>query len=327
VQTSGPAVAADLDRSWPALPWREWTDTVSTLHMWVQIVGKVRMALAPPLNHWWHITLYVTSRGLTTSPIPYQGRAFQVDFDFIDHRLDVTESSGRSFTMMLEPISVATFYREFMARLRELGIDVRIWPRPVEVPDAIPFDVDETHATYDPLHAHAVWRGLQDADRVLKSFQTGFIGKASPVHFFWGGFDLATTRYSGRLAPRHPGGILNCPDWVMAESYSREEASMGWWPWDRRHGPAFYAYTYPEPAGYASASVQPERAVYDPGLREFILPYGALRNSDDPEGSVQAFLRSAYEAGADLGGWDRSMLEPAVPPDRPPARPWSLPPR
>ena len=325
MQSRGTAVAADLDRPWPALPWREWTDTVETLHMWVQIVGKVRMALAPPLNHWWHVTLYVTSRGLTTSPIPYQGRAFQVDFDFIDHRLDVTESSGRSFTMMLEPMSVATFYREFMARLRELGIDVRIWPRPVEVPDAIPFDVDETHAAYDPRHAHAVWRGLQDADRALKSFQTGFIGKSSPVHFFWGGFDLATTRYSGRPAPRHPGGIPNCPDWVMAESYSREEASMGWWPWDQTHGPAFYAYTYPEPAGYASASVQPAGAVYDPGLREFILPYDALHNSDDPEASVQAFLQSAYEAGADLGGWDRSALEPAVLPKRPPTRPWSLP--
>ena len=324
MQTSGAAVAADIDRPWPALPWRDWIDTVSTLHMWVQIVGKVRLALAPPLNHWWHITLYVTSRGLTTSPIPYQGRTFQVDFDFIAHRLDVSESTGRSFTMALEPMSVATFYREFMARLQELGIDVRIWPRPVEVPDAIPFEVDVTHASYDPSHAHAVWRGIQEADRALKSFQTGFVGKASPVHFFWGGFDMAATRYSGRPAPRHPGGIPNCPDWVMAESYSSEEASMGWWPWDATHGPAFYAYTYPEPAGYASASVRPAGAAYDPGLREFILPYDAVRDSGDPDAATQAFLQSSYEAGADLGGWDRSALEPAVLPDRPPTRPWSL---
>ena len=217
--------------------------------MWVQIVGKVRMALAPPLNHWWHITLYVTSRGLTTSPIPYQGREFQVDFDFIDHRLDVTESTGRSFTMMLEPMSVATFYREFMARLRELGIDVRIWPRPVEVPDAIPFEVDQAHASYDPGHAHAVWRGLQEADHALKSFQSGFVGKASAVHFFWGGFDLATTRYSGRPAPRHPGGIPNCPDWVMAESYSHEEASMGWWPWDQTPRPSVLRLHLPGAGG------------------------------------------------------------------------------
>ena len=324
---SGSLVVPDLDRPWPALPWSEWTDTVATLHMWVQIVGKVRMALAPPLNHWWHTTLYVTSRGLTTSPIPYEARHFQVDFDFIDHRLDVTDDAGGSFTIALKPMSVAAFYREFMARLRDLGIDVRIWARPVEVAESIPFETDEIHATYDPHHAHAVWRGLALADRALKEFRTGFLGKSSPVHFFWGGFDLASTRFSGRPAPRHPGGAPNCAAWVMEEAYSREVASMGWWPWDETHGPAFYAYAYPEPAGYGSASVRPAGATYDPGMGEFILPYDAVRDSPDPDGSVQAFFQTTYQAAADLGGWDRSVVEPAVIPDRPPTHPWSVPPR
>ena len=311
------------DEPWPELPWREWEPTISTLHMWTQIVGKVRMALAPPLNHWWHVPLYVGSRGLTTSPIPFGPQQFQVDFDFVDHRLNVTESRGHAFAIPLEPKSVARFHREFMDGLRGLGINVRISTRPVEVANAIPFESDEDYASYDARHAHLFWPGLLAADRVTKAFQSGFIGKASPVHFFWGGFDLATSRYSGRPAPRHPGGIPNCPDWVMVEALSHEEVSMGWWPRSEAPGPAFYSYTYPEPEGYRSVSVQPADAYFDSQLGEFLLPYDAVRRAPDPDAAVQAFLQTTYEAGADLGGWDRSALEPAVWPDRPPRRPWS----
>jgi hypothetical protein len=292
--------------------------------MWVQVVGKVRMALAPPLNHWWHTVLYVTSRGLTTTRIPYGHRHFQVDFDFVDHRLQVTDSDGGSFAIALEPKSVARFYREFMAGLEGLGIVVRIWPRPVEVAEAIPFDTDEQHASYDPDHAHALWRGLVQADRVMQVYKTGFVGKASPVHLFWGGFDLATTRFSGRPAPRHPGGAPNCPTWVMEEAYSREEVSVGWWPPSDGSAPVFYAYAYPEPAGFKSAAVRPAEATYDARFGEFIVSYDAIRATPDPDAALLEFFRSTYEAGADLAAWDRSTLEPAVPPDRPPRRPWSM---
>jgi hypothetical protein len=311
------------ETTWPELPWRDWQPTLSTLHMWLQIVGKVRMALASPRNHWWHTTLYATARGLTTSVIPYMRRAFQVDLDFIAHRLQVSDTDGNSFTMALEPRSVAQFYRDFMGGLRGLGIEVRIWPHPVEVADPLPFEVDDRHASYDPRHARAMWRGLVQADRVMKAFQTGFVGKASPVHFFWGGFDLATSRYSGRPAPLHPGGIPNCPDWVMQEAYSREEFSMGWWPLSETLGPAFYSYAYPEPDGLSTAAVSPTDAFYEPNLGEFILPYDAVRGAADPETAALEFLRSTYEQAADLGGWDRAALEPAVSPDRPPRRPWS----
>jgi len=300
---------------------------MSTLHMWVQIVGKVRMALAPPLNHWWHVPLYVTARGLTTSPIPYGLRLFQVDFDFLDHRLQVTDSDRGSLTMALEPMSVARFYRRFMDGLRGLGIDVRISARPVEVADAIPFDADERHASYDEEHAELFWRGLAQADRVMKAFQSSFVGKASPVQFFWGSFDLAASRYSGRLAPLHPGGAPHCATWVMEEAYSREEHSCGWWPSSEPPGPAFYAYMYPEPEGLRSARLRPAEASFDTALGEFMLPYDVVRHAPDPDAAAQAFFQSTYEAGADLGGWDRSMLEPRVPPDRPPTRAWStLPP-
>jgi uncharacterized protein DUF5996 len=321
--TTASGSVSDTGTAWPELPWREWSPTLSTLHMWTQIVGKVRMALAPPLNHWWHVTLYVTSRGLTTSAIPYGSRHFQVDFDFIDHRLRVTDSRGGAFTMALEPRSVARFYGEFMAGLRGLDIDVRIWTRPVEVAEAIPFEADEQHASYDPGHADLIWRGLLQADRVLRSFQTGFVGKASPVHFFWGSFDLATTRFSGRPAPLHPGGVPNCPTWVMEEAYSREETSVGWWPSSDAPGPVFYAYTYPEPQGYRSAPIGAAGAVFDERFGEFMLPYDVVRRAADPDAAALEFLQTTYEAGADLGGWDRRGLEPAVRPDRPPERPWS----
>jgi hypothetical protein len=308
---------------WPELPWREWEPTISTLHMWTQIVGKVRMALAAPLNHWWHITLYATTRGLTTSPIPYGSTQFQVDFDFLDHRLLVTDSSGSSFTMRLEPKSVARFYAEFMHGLRGLGIDVRIGTKPVEVAEAIPFDTDEQHASYDPSHAQLFWRGLLQADRVFKAFQSGFVGKMSPVHFFWGGLDHATSRYSDRAAPRHRGGVPNCPDWVMEEAYSREESALGWWPLFPAVGPAFYAYTYPEPDGYRSASVRPDGAFFDAGWGEFLLPYDAIRGLAAPDAAAQEFFQATYELGANLAGWDRAELEPAVRPGRPPTQPWS----
>jgi hypothetical protein len=309
---------------WPRLPWEDWGPTIATLHMWVQIVGKVRLALAPPLNHWWQVALYVTARGLTTSPIPCGDREFQVDFDFVEHRLVVSDGDPGSFAMALEPRTVSRFYREFLAGLRSRGVDVAISPRPVEVADAIPFDQDERHASYDPQHAELFWRALLDSDRVMKVFQTGFVGKASPVHFFWGGFDLAATRFSGRPAPRHPGGIPNCPDWVMQEAESREGITAGWWPLGEAPGPVFYAYAYPEPDGFRTAPVRPGQAFFDGRLGEFLLPYDAVRADADPDAAVLEFLQSTYEAGAGLGGWDRRSLEPAELPARPPRRPWSL---
>jgi len=291
--------------------------------MWVQVVGKVRMTLTPPLNHWWHVPLYVSARGLTTSAIPYASGQFQVDFDFIDHHLQVTDSQGGSFTMPLEPKSVARFYREFFEGLQSLGIEVRISTRPVEVADAISFESDEQHASYDPSQVQLFWRGLLQAERVMKAFQTRFVGKASPVHFFWGSFDLAATRYSGRPAPLHPGGVPNAPDWVMEEAYSREESSIGWWPASQAPGPAFYSYTYPEPNGYRSASIRPAEAWFDERLGEFLLPYDVVRRAADPDAVAVEFFQSTYEVGADLSGWDRSALEPAALPENPPNRPWS----
>jgi hypothetical protein len=292
--------------------------------MWTQIVGKVRLALAPPLNHWWHVPLYIVGRGFSTSPIPYRQREFQVDFDFVDHRLVVTDTDGGSFAMPLEPKSVARFYRDFMDGLRGMGIDVRIWPRPVEVADAIPFESDEQHASYDPGHAALLWRAFVQADRVMKTFKTGFVGKASPVHLFWGSFDLATTRYSGRTAPLHPGGVPNCPTWVMQEAYSREEHSVGWWPSTEPPGPAFYAYVYPEPDGFRSAPIRPDGASFDPRYGEMLLPHDVVRAAADPEAAVLEFFQSTYDAGADLAGWDRALLEPATLPGRPARGPWSV---
>ena len=309
---------------WPELPWRDWAPTITTLQMWLQVVGKVRMALAAPLNHWWHTTLYVTARGLTTSPIPYEWRQFQVDFDFIDHRLSVSATNGRTFAMTLEPRSVAAFYREFMAGLRGLGIEVHIWTTPVEFPDPIPFELDELHASYDPAHAQLFWRALLQADRLLKEFQTGFVGKVSPVHLFWGAPDLATSRYSGRPAPLHPGGVPNITDWVNQEAFSREEFATGWWASTDPPGPAFYSYTYPEPDGIRTADIRPAEAFWDERISEFALSYDAVRAAPDPDAAVLEFFQSTYEAGANLVGWDRASLEPSERPSRPPKRPWSI---
>jgi hypothetical protein len=292
--------------------------------MWTQVVGKIRTAQTPPLNHWWHSTLYVTPRGLTTTSVPYGDRLFQIDFDFIDHRLVIEESDGRTAAIDLCPMSVATFYRAVMDALASLDIEVRIRTTPTEVAVAIPFEQDEVHASYDRDQAHACWQGLMAAHRVLTKFRGPFIGKASPVHFFWGGFDLAVTRFSGRSAPRHPGGVPNCPDWVQEEAYSREVSSAGWWPTSRDLGPAFYSYTYPEPAGFRAAAVRPDCARYSDDLGEFILRDDDLAGLPDPESAVREFLQSTYEAGAGLAGWDRAALEAAYPPGGAMRRAWSV---
>ncbi|HET7636990.1 MAG TPA: DUF5996 family protein [Candidatus Limnocylindria bacterium] len=325
MDSSGSPAADGTAEAWPELPWREWAPTISTLQLWTQVVGKLRLALTPPVAHWWQVPLYLTARGLTTSAIPYGHRRFQVDFDFVDHRLDVTDDRPGSFSMALALISVARFHRELMAALAERGFEVRISRRPVEVAEAIPFAEDEVHASYDAEHAHRFWRGLIEADRVFRVFRSRFVGKASPVQFFWGSFDLSATRYSGRAAPAHPGGAPNCPDWVMVEAESRENAAAGWWPLSEEPGPAFYAYAYPAPDGYRDARVGPAGARFDERRGEFLLPYDTVRTSADPDAAVLEFLQTTYEAAATLGGWDRAMLEATGAPQTPPHRPWSEP--
>ena len=295
---------------WPELPLAAWKDTLDTLHMWTQVVGKVRLARAPAVNHWWHVPLYVTARGLTTSPIPDGRRTFEIRFDFLDHELRIETSDGATRTLPLAPRSVAEFYRELMTALDELGLATRIWSRPVEVVEAIPFEQDHGHASYDPEYARRCWEILVQADRVLTIFRGRFLGKASPVHFFWGSFDLAVTRFSGRRAPEHPGGIPNLPDRIAREAYSHEVSSCGFWPGGGPvPEPVFYAYSYPEPDGFAASRAEPEPARYSAELREFILPYEALRTADRPEEMLLSFLQTTYEAAADLGRWDRAALE------------------
>jgi hypothetical protein len=295
---------------WPPLPLAEWKDTYATLHMWTQIVGKVRLAQAPMLNHWWQVPLYVTARGLATSPIPYSDVSFEISFDFLDHQLRIQTSDGAVRTLALAPRPVADFYREFMAALRALGLEVKIWTMPVEVQDPIPFDEDDQHHTYVPEHAHRFWRVLKQADRVLQQFRCGFLGKCSPVHFFWGSFDLAVTRFSGRTAPPHPGGVPHMADWVTRLAYSHEVSSIGFWPGgDPVREAVFYAYAYPEPDGFKNYPVRPKAAYYSNDMREFILPYEAVRQSAHPDSTLLEFAQSAYEAAAVQGGWDRHALE------------------
>jgi hypothetical protein len=297
------------ETSWPALRVEDWTETRDTLHLWTQIVGKVRLAQAPMVNHWWQVTLYVTPRGLTTSSMPAgDGRAFEIEFDFCAHRLRITVEGGEHREVALAPKTVATFYAEVMAAIGELGLDVAIWPVPVEIERAIPFDQDTEHASYDPVAAQLFWRQLVQADRVLTRFRAGFGGKVSPVHFFWGAMDMAVTRFSGRPAPRHPGGAPNCGDWVMVEGYSHELSSCGFWPGGGEEG-AFYAYAYPEPEGFPTAPVTPAEAFYATANGQFLLPYEAVRTAADPDATVLGFLQTTYEAAADLGGWDRTALE------------------
>jgi hypothetical protein len=290
---------------WPRLPFAAWQDTYATLHMWTQIVGKIRLVCSPPVNHWWHTTLYVTSRGLTTSPIPYGSRTFTIDFDFIDHRLLITTSAGATQTMALAPRSVADFYRELMAILRTLGIEVVIHAIPDEVENPIPFADDHTHASYDAAYAQRCWRILVQADRVLKMFRSRFMGKCSPVHFFWGAFDLAVTRFSGRRAPALPDA-----DAVTREAASHEEISCGFWPGSGAiQAPAFYAYTLPTPAGLEREPIRPSSAFWSPELSEFILLYEDVRQAATPDDVLLEFLHSTYEAGATLAHWDRAALE------------------
>lgn len=296
--------------AWPSLPLEAWSDTLATLHLWLQIVGKIRLTQSPWVNHSWHVTLYVTPTGLTTSPIPHGARAFQIDFDFIAHRLVIETSDGERRDLPLEPQSVAAFYGRLMDEMRALDLHVKIHKRPNEIPDVIPFDEDEAHAAYDPEYAQRFWRVLVQTDRVFKAFRAGFIGKCSPVHFFWGGPDLAVTRFSGRRAPKHPGGIPNLPDWVTQEAYSHEVSSCGFWAGGGPvPHPVFYAYAYPEPAGFAGAPVRPDGAFYHPDLREFVLPYDVVRKSPSPDETLLEFLQTTYEAASNLARWDRAALE------------------
>ena len=295
---------------WPALPFNEWGDTCATLHMWTQIVGKIRLVQSPWVNHSWNATLYLTSRGLTTLPITCGNRTLQIDFDFIDHRLVLTTSDGSVDELELKPRTVADFYADLFARLSNLGLDVKIHKAPNEVANPIPFHEDETHSSYDSIYANRFWRVLVQVDRVFKQFRARFIGKCSPIHFFWGSFDMAVTRFSGREAPEHPGGVPNLPDWVTREAYSHEVASCGFWPGGGSIAyPAFYAYAYPAPPGFAAATVKPAEAFYSEEYGEFILPYDVVRQSPSPDAMLLEFLQTTYEAAADLGKWNREMLE------------------
>ncbi len=296
--------------SWPALPFSEWQATRDTLQLWTQVVGKIRLALAPMENHWWQVPLYVSARGLTTSPMPYEGRAVEMIFDFVDQALRIETSDGRAARVGLEPRTVADFYSAVMEALRGLGVEVRIWTRPVELPEVIPFEKDTTHADYDADAARRCWEVLVQADRVFRRFRGQFLGKCSPVHFFWGSFDLACTRFSGERAPEHPGGFPNLADWVTREAYSHACISAGWWPGGGAvDDAAFYAYAYPEPDGCAVAQVRPAAAYYHPEMHEWILPYEAVRSAADPDADLMAFLQSTYEAAANLARWDRKALE------------------
>jgi Family of unknown function (DUF5996) len=296
--------------AWPALPLEAWRETYATLHLWTQIVGKIRLAQSPWINHSWHATLYVTSRGLTTSPIPYGTRTFQIDFDFIAHQLTIQASDGGTGGFPLKAQSVAVCFNRLMEEMNRLGLHIKMRAIPCEIADPISFDRDETHAAYDAEYANRFWRILVQADRVFKQFRVRFIGKCSPVHFFWGAPDLAVTRFSGRTAPQHPGGIPGLPDWVTRDAYSHEVSSCGFWPGGGPVPyPAFYSYAYPEPAGYAQASIRPPAAFYSTDFREFILPYDAVREAESPDDTLLEFLQTTYEAAANMGKWDRAALE------------------
>jgi hypothetical protein len=295
---------------WPALAYDEWRDTYATLHRWTQIVGKIRLVQTPWCNHSWHVPFYVTARGLTTSPIAHESRIFEIEFDFVDHQLRIKTAEGRTETLRLAPRAVADFYQELFARLQTLGLEISIRTTPSEIPDATPFDQDWTHAAYDEEQVTRFWHALVQADRVFKAFRSRFIGKCSPVHFFWGSFDLAVTRFSGRRAPPHQGGVPNLPDWVAREAYSHEVSSCGFWPGGEAIPyPVFYAYAYPEPQGFKTAPLRPVAARYETTVGEFILPYDQVRQAASPDVTLLEFLQSSYEAAADLGRWDRPALE------------------
>ena len=305
IECTMPPTLADQPECWPALPLDSWKDTYATLHMWTQIVGKVRLRLTPLVNHWWNVPLYVTARGLTTSRIPYGRRAFEIWFDFIQHRLVLETNDGIVKTIPLGPRSVADFYQEFMGMLRSAGIDVKIWRMPVEIPNPIAFDQDRVHASYDPAAVEKFWRILLSVDAVFSQFRSRFIGKSSPVHFFWGSFDLAVTRFSGRRAPERPGA-----DMVTREAYSHEVSSVGFWPGSVGvKDAAFYSYAAPEPQGFKEARVSPAEASYDKQLSEFILIYEDVRKAESPTAALLEFCQTTYDAAANLGNWDRKELE------------------
>ena len=295
-------------RVWPRLRVEDWTETRDTLHMWTQIVGKIRMSQSPLINHWWQCTLYVSPRGLTTGTIPYRGGCFDLELDFVEHALRVSSSAGEQRLVGLSSRPVAEFYAATTKALEELGIDAVIDDRPNEVDPGIPFPDDDQHTTYDPNAAHLFWQQLVQADRGLMEFRSHFVGKVSPVHFFWGAMDMACTRFSGRRAPEHPGGAPNCGDWVMVEGYNRELSSAGFWPGGGEEG-AFYAYAYPEPDGFADYPVAPDAAYYSVQNGQFLLPYESVADSEDPDRTLAQFLHSTYRAAADLGTWDRTSLE------------------
>ena len=301
---------ADREQFWPALPYEAWQPTAETLHLWTQIVGKIRLKLSPWVNHSWHVTLYVTSRGLTTSPIPHGLWTFEITFDFIDHELQIITSTGAARTIKLEPRSVAEFYRLVMRALTDLGIEVSIDTMPNELAEPTRFELDEAHRSYDAEYANRFWRVLLQSDRVFKQFRARFCGKCSPVHFFWGSFDLAVTRFSGKAAPPHPGGVPHLSDVVAREAYAREVSSIGFWPGSATTPePIYYSYAYPEPAGFADARVEPPAASYSTQLHEFTLPYEAVRTADAPDEVLLAFAESTYDAASILAKWDREMLD------------------
>lgn len=299
-----------MQQKWPSLSYKEGKDTYDTLHMWTQIVGKIKLATLPWLNHSWHITLNVTPSGLSTMNLPYKNKHFQIDFDFISHQLKVITSQGERLSFDLRGISVADFYRKIFELLKELQIDLRIRPVPVELENPIPFEQDTVHATYDVPHVSAFHQTLLYMQDVFIGFRCGFKGKCSPVHFFWGSFDLAVSRFSGRRAPKHPGGVPHLPDWVAEEAYSHEVISCGFWTGNEAFPePAFYCYLYPEPEGFKNANVQPGEAYYHETLREFILPYKAVQQADNPADKLRKFLESTYDAGVSIAKWDRKALE------------------
>lgn len=297
--------------TWPLLPaLAQWQDSLNAIHLWSQIIGKIRLAHMPPANHYWHSTLYVSVRGLSTHLIPHSSGGFEIEFDFIGHRLLMRKVDGTQVSFALEPMSVADFYRQTFEGLRQLQIDTTIYPKPVELPDPIlPFPDDTEKAPYDAEAIHSFWLALTHVQRVFTKFRNGFLGKVSPIHFFWGAFDLAVTRFSGKSAPKHPGGVPNCPDYVMEESYSHELSSAGFWPGTGLGEAAFYAYAYPYPEGYRSAEVLPKEAWYSEDMGEYLLSYEAVRTSSDPDEALLQFLQTTYQAAATHGDWDRKVLE------------------
>jgi hypothetical protein len=306
--------AGARDEFWPALPFADWAATAATLHMWTQVVGKIRLSLMPWINHSWHVTLYLTSRGLTTSPMPYGLRSLEIRFDFIDHELRILTNAGAIRVVKLRRQSVAEFYRAVTAALQELGLPVKINLLPNEIENPVPFDQDEEHRSYDPEYANRFWRILLQSHRVFTEFRSRFCGKCSPVHFFWGSFDLAVTRFSGRPAPPHPGGVPHLPDVVAREAYSQEVSSLGFWPGNAAMPrPIFYSYAYPEPVGFSQAKISPAAAGYNPNLHEFTLAYEEARAADSPDEVILDFAQSTYDAASTLAKWDRASLEEKKP--------------